>query len=178
MFKRLNIVFFIVFNELYPIIIRCLHIGQEVFIHFIVFLHNVLIFIILLWDGVQICNCNPIDLFLFFENYPPNLTKPNSLVNNTTALHVHNIIVKILKQKFIIIFSFFQKTPFANPTTNTELSQFIREWQAAPPLKTFTEVPTIAEQVQDLSKQLETYELDMYKFEDVLQSICESPNNN
>lgn len=71
-----------------------------------------------------------------------------------------------------------QKTPFANTTTNSELGMFYREWQTAPPLKTFTDLPPLSEQVQDLSKQLENYESDMKQYDDVLQSLIQSPNNN
>ncbi|GJQ79575.1 Atg13 [Trypoxylus dichotomus] len=69
------------------------------------------------------------------------------------------------------------KTPFASVNANSELSMFYQEWQAAPPLKTFSDVPTLAE--QDLAKQLETFESDMQTYDDVLKSLCsQSPNNN
>ncbi|KAK9754774.1 Autophagy-related protein 13 [Popillia japonica] len=72
---------------------------------------------------------------------------------------------------------FIMKTPFASVNANSELSMFYQEWQAAPPLKTFNEVPTLAE--QDLAKQLETFESDMQTYDDVLKSLCsQSPNNN
>ncbi|XP_025835677.1 autophagy-related protein 13 homolog isoform X3 [Agrilus planipennis] len=73
---------------------------------------------------------------------------------------------------------FIMKTPFASKTTTTELGMFYREWQSAPPLQTFTNIPTLAEQVEDLTKQLESFECDMHKYEDVLQSLCQSPNSN
>ncbi|KRT86094.1 hypothetical protein AMK59_2519 [Oryctes borbonicus] len=72
---------------------------------------------------------------------------------------------------------FIMKTPFASVNANSELSMFYQEWQTAPPLKTFNDVPTLAE--QDLAKQLETFESDMQTYDDVLQSLCcQSPNNN
>lgn len=71
-----------------------------------------------------------------------------------------------------------QKTPFASTNANSELGMFYKEWQSAPPLQAFVDVPTLAEQVQDLTKQLESFESDMREYEDVLQSLCQSPNNN
>lgn len=55
---------------------------------------------------------------------------------------------------------------------------FYREWQSAPPLQTFVDVPTLAEQVQDLTQQLESFESDMHEYDTLLQSLCQSPNNN
>lgn len=55
---------------------------------------------------------------------------------------------------------------------------FYREWQSAPPLQAFTNIPTLAEQVQDLTKQLENFESDMNKYDDMLLSLGHSSNNN
>ncbi|XP_031348215.1 autophagy-related protein 13 homolog isoform X2 [Photinus pyralis] len=73
---------------------------------------------------------------------------------------------------------FIMKTPFASKNVNAELGMFYREWQTAPPLQAFTNIPTLAEQVQDLTKQLENFESDMNKYDDMLLSLCHSPNNN
>ncbi|GLV33687.1 Autophagy-related 13 [Carabus blaptoides fortunei] len=70
------------------------------------------------------------------------------------------------------------KTPFAETNAKSELGKFYREWQSAPPLQTFAELPTLAEQVQDLDQQLETFESNIPAYDDVLQSLCQSPNNN
>lgn len=72
----------------------------------------------------------------------------------------------------------FQKTPFAETNAKSELGKFYREWQTAPPLQTFSDLPTLAEQVQDLAQQLETFESNIPEYDDVLQSLCQSPNNN
>lgn len=71
-----------------------------------------------------------------------------------------------------------QKTPFASSTANSELGEIYREWKEAPPLQTFNDMPPLVDQVPDLTQQLENYESDMRTYEDVLQSLCQSPNNN
>ncbi|XP_012282024.1 autophagy-related protein 13 homolog isoform X2 [Orussus abietinus] len=70
------------------------------------------------------------------------------------------------------------KTPFAGTNTNSDLGAFYRECQSAPQLHAFMEEQTLAEQVGDLTKQLETFEINMRRYEDILTSLCESENNN
>lgn len=70
------------------------------------------------------------------------------------------------------------KTPFAKPSGEKfELTKFFREWQQAPLLETFKELPPI--EVTDLQKQLETFESDLNEFDSIVQTLCQnSPNNN
>ncbi|XP_014472650.1 PREDICTED: autophagy-related protein 13 homolog isoform X2 [Dinoponera quadriceps] len=73
---------------------------------------------------------------------------------------------------------FIMKTPFAVTNTNSDLGAFYRECQSAPQLQAFMEERTLAEQVGDLTKQLETFETNMQHYEDVLSSLCQTENNN
>ncbi|XP_076665505.1 autophagy-related 13 isoform X1 [Andrena cerasifolii] len=70
------------------------------------------------------------------------------------------------------------KTPFAVTNTNSDLGAFYRECQSAPQLQAFMEERTLAEQVGDLTKQLETFETNMRRYEDILSSLCQTENNN
>ncbi|XP_076656855.1 autophagy-related 13 isoform X3 [Halictus rubicundus] len=71
------------------------------------------------------------------------------------------------------------KTPFAGTNTNSDLGAFYRECQSAPQLQAFMEERTLAEQVGgDLTKQLETFETNMRRYEDILSSLCHTENNN
>lgn len=70
------------------------------------------------------------------------------------------------------------KTPFAVTNTNSDLGAFYRECQSAPQLQAFMEERTLAEQVGDLTKQLETFETNMQHYEDILSSFCQTENNN
>lgn len=67
----------------------------------------------------------------------------------------------------------FQKTPFAGTTANSELGAFYRECQSAPPLRSFQDQPTLAEQVNDFTKQLETFEHSVKEYDDLLTSLCQ-----
>lgn len=71
-----------------------------------------------------------------------------------------------------------QKTPFAATNTNSDLGAFYRECQSAPQLQGFMEDRTLAEQVGDLTKQLETFETNMLHYEDMLSSLYQTENNN
>lgn len=84
------------------------------------------------------------------------------------------------KKCFMLIFVFFpfQKTPFATPNTNSDLGTFYRDCQSAPQLQAFKEEQTLAEQVGDLTKQLEAFEINMHYYEDLLNSLCKSESNN
>ncbi|CAH1985803.1 unnamed protein product [Acanthoscelides obtectus] len=68
------------------------------------------------------------------------------------------------------------RTPFGSVTENSELGRFYREWQAAPPLQAFIDLPPLEE--VDVSKQLENFETEANEYNTVLQSLCQSPNNN
>lgn len=71
-----------------------------------------------------------------------------------------------------------QKTPFAVTNTNSDVGAFYRECQSAPQLQAFMEERTLAEQLGDLTKQLETFETNMQHYEDILSSLCQTENNN
>lgn len=71
-----------------------------------------------------------------------------------------------------------QKTPFAVTNTNSDVGAFYRDCQSAPQLQAFMEERTLAEQLGDLTKQLETFETNMQRYEDILSSLCQSENNN
>ncbi|XP_022195091.1 autophagy-related protein 13 homolog isoform X2 [Nilaparvata lugens] len=73
---------------------------------------------------------------------------------------------------------FIMKTPFAGSNANTDLGVFYRECQSAPPLQGFQEEPTVAEQVGDLTKQLELFETSLQEYDNVITSLCKSDNNN
>ncbi|KAG7204849.1 hypothetical protein KM043_005251 [Ampulex compressa] len=73
---------------------------------------------------------------------------------------------------------FIMKTPFAVTNTNSDLGAFYRECQSAPQLQAFMEERTLAEQVGDLTRQLETFETNMQRYEDILSALCQSENNN
>ncbi|XP_066602966.1 autophagy-related protein 13 homolog isoform X2 [Prorops nasuta] len=74
--------------------------------------------------------------------------------------------------------SFIMKSPFAATNSSSDLGTFYRECQCAPQLQTFTEDRTLEEQVGDLTKQLETFEISMHQYEDMLSSLCQTENNN
>lgn len=71
-----------------------------------------------------------------------------------------------------------QKTPFAGGNTNSELSKFYLECQSAPQLKIFSEQPTWAEQVGDISQTIEACETSQQEYDEMLNSLCLSDNNN
>ncbi|XP_011051102.1 PREDICTED: autophagy-related protein 13 homolog isoform X1 [Acromyrmex echinatior] len=70
------------------------------------------------------------------------------------------------------------KTPFAVTNTNSDVGAFYRECQSAPQLQAFMEERTLAEQLGDLTKQLETFETNMQHYEDILSSLYHTENNN
>ena len=72
----------------------------------------------------------------------------------------------------------FQKTPFSRTNSNSDLGVFYRECQSAPQLQDSTEELTLAEQLGDLTKQLETFETNMHLYQDLLSSLYQSENNN
>lgn len=59
------------------------------------------------------------------------------------------------------------------------MGTFYRECQSAPQLQAFLEEErTLAEQVGDLTKQLETFEMNQQKYKDILTTLCQTDNNN
>jgi autophagy-related protein 13 len=70
------------------------------------------------------------------------------------------------------------KAPFAGGNTYSELAAFYQECQSAPQLKTFTEQPTLTEQVGDITKMLEAFETSMKDYDEMLNSLGLSDNNN
>lgn len=70
------------------------------------------------------------------------------------------------------------KTPFANANANADLGTFYRECQTAPPLQTFNEQPTLGETVNDLTRQLQDFELSVPKYDELLSTLCNVDNNN
>ncbi|VEN34767.1 unnamed protein product [Callosobruchus maculatus] len=68
------------------------------------------------------------------------------------------------------------RTPFASVNENSELGRFYREWQTAPPLQAFIDLPPLEE--IDVTKQLETFESEVNEYNTIVQSLCQSPNNN
>ncbi|XP_075229468.1 autophagy-related 13 isoform X2 [Lycorma delicatula] len=73
---------------------------------------------------------------------------------------------------------FIMKTPFAGSNANTDLGMFYRECQSAPPLQAFSEDALVADQVGDLTKQLEAFETSLQEYDTVISSLCEVDNNN
>jgi len=69
-----------------------------------------------------------------------------------------------------------QKTPFAGGNVNSDLGAFYRECQTAPPLQTFAEQPTLAEQVSALPSQLEMFEQNQAEFDALLSSLISQPS--
>ncbi|XP_023247517.1 autophagy-related protein 13 homolog, partial [Copidosoma floridanum] len=64
------------------------------------------------------------------------------------------------------------KTPFAATYTKSDVGTFYRECQCAPQLHVYIAEQTVAEQLGDLTKQLEAFEVDMHVYEDLLKSLC------
>ncbi|XP_072381264.1 autophagy-related protein 13 homolog isoform X2 [Diabrotica undecimpunctata] len=71
---------------------------------------------------------------------------------------------------------FIMKTPFASTSEKTELGKFYREWQRAPQLQVFDEIPPLDESI--INRQLETLEFDSTEYDTMVQSICQSSTNN
>jgi autophagy-related protein 13 len=69
-----------------------------------------------------------------------------------------------------------QKTPFAGGNTNSDLGAFYRECQAAPPLRTFSEQPSLAEQVSAIPSQLELFEQNQAEYDALLNSLISQPS--
>ncbi|XP_014278229.1 autophagy-related protein 13 homolog isoform X1 [Halyomorpha halys] len=70
------------------------------------------------------------------------------------------------------------KTPFAGSNANTDLGVFYRECQSAPQLEGFSTEPTLAEQVGDLTEQLEQFEVSLKEYDNVITELCATDNNN
>lgn len=77
------------------------------------------------------------------------------------------------------LFIFLQKTPFAGSNANTDLGLFYRECQSAPPLQGVNaRERTVAEQVGDLTLQLEAFETSLKEYDRVITELCHVDNNN
>ena len=74
-------------------------------------------------------------------------------------------------------YSRLQKTPFADTHTK-DLGAFYRECQTAPQLRAFSDESTLAEQIGDLTKQLENFETNMQQYENLLSSLCQTEDSN
>jgi autophagy-related protein 13 len=59
---------------------------------------------------------------------------------------------------------------------NSDLGAFYRECQTAPPLQTFSEQPTLAEQVSALPSQLEVFEQNRAEFDALLSNLISQPS--
>ncbi|XP_073974243.1 autophagy-related 13 isoform X1 [Rhodnius prolixus] len=71
------------------------------------------------------------------------------------------------------------KTPFAGSNANTDLGLFYRECQSAPPLQGVNaRERTVAEQVGDLTLQLEAFETSLKEYDRVITELCHVDNNN
>ncbi|XP_063239954.1 autophagy-related protein 13 homolog isoform X2 [Bacillus rossius redtenbacheri] len=68
------------------------------------------------------------------------------------------------------------KTPFAAENGNSDLGAFYRECQSAPPLRAFSEQPTLAEQVEGIGRTLEALETSAREYDDLLSSLCIADN--
>ncbi|XP_065338926.1 autophagy-related protein 13 homolog isoform X2 [Cloeon dipterum] len=66
--------------------------------------------------------------------------------------------------------------PFAEGNVNGELGAFYRQCQTAPPLQTFSSLPTLAEQVSTLSSQLEMFEESQAEFDALVNSLVSQPS--
>jgi autophagy-related protein 13 len=55
---------------------------------------------------------------------------------------------------------------------------FYKECQSAPPLAGSGEEAPLAEQVGDLTRQLEAFETSLREYDNVITALCNSDNNN
>lgn len=92
------------------------------------------------------------------------------------------IMVDLVGLTLIYVYIFYnanlfpQKTPFAGGNVNSDLGAFYRECQTAPPLQTFAEQPTLAEQVSALPSQLEMFEQNRAEFDALLSNLISQPS--
>ncbi|XP_067138560.1 autophagy-related protein 13-like [Centruroides vittatus] len=65
------------------------------------------------------------------------------------------------------------RPPFAECDSNSDLGAFFYECQCAPPLASFTNQPTLEEQVTEISCQLAKFETSRLDFDDFVDSLCQ-----
>ncbi|GIY80434.1 autophagy-related protein 13 homolog [Caerostris darwini] len=64
------------------------------------------------------------------------------------------------------------KPPFAHSDSDADLNTFYKECQSAPSLSSFSNQPTLQEQVLDVTSQLEKFEISMLDFDNFVDSVC------
>ncbi|GFY67417.1 autophagy-related protein 13 homolog [Trichonephila inaurata madagascariensis] len=64
------------------------------------------------------------------------------------------------------------KPPFAHSDSDTDLNTFYKECQSAPSLSSFSNQPSLQEQVLDVTSQLEKFEISMLDFDNFVDSVC------
>ncbi|KAF8795340.1 Autophagy-related protein 13 like protein [Argiope bruennichi] len=69
-------------------------------------------------------------------------------------------------------FVLIDKPPFANSDSEDDLNVFYKECQSAPSLSSFSNQPTLKEQVLDVTNQLEKFEISMLAFDNFVDSVC------
>ncbi|GBN70405.1 Autophagy-related protein 13 [Araneus ventricosus] len=69
-------------------------------------------------------------------------------------------------------FVLIDKPPFANSDSEDDLNVFYKECQSAPSLSSFSNQPTLQEQVLDVTNQLEKFEISMLAFDNFVDSVC------
>lgn len=65
------------------------------------------------------------------------------------------------------------RPPFAECDSNSDLGAFFYECQCAPPLASFTNQPTLEEQVTEISSQLAKFETSSLDFDEFVDSLCQ-----
>ncbi|KAL7287501.1 hypothetical protein TKK_0018335 [Trichogramma kaykai] len=102
--------------------------------------------------------------------------------NNSRRNSRNSITMTSACDGFIVVHHECPKTiemPFnTQNSVETDLATFYKDCQCAPQLQAFSEEQTVAEQVGDLTKQLEAFETNMQQYADLLKSLNKSENNN
>ncbi|XP_042902371.1 autophagy-related protein 13 homolog [Parasteatoda tepidariorum] len=70
------------------------------------------------------------------------------------------------------------KPPFATCDPDHGLGAFYQECQLAPPLSSFSDQPSLEEQVLDVATQLEKFEISMMDFDKFVDSVCQINSKN
>ncbi|KAG8193198.1 hypothetical protein JTE90_005548 [Oedothorax gibbosus] len=65
------------------------------------------------------------------------------------------------------------KPSFATCELDNDLNTFYKECQSAPTLSSFSNQPSLQEQVQDVTSQLEKFEISMMDFDNFVDSVCQ-----
>ncbi|XP_076340283.1 autophagy-related protein 13-like isoform X1 [Tachypleus tridentatus] len=66
------------------------------------------------------------------------------------------------------------KPPFAANEGSRDLGAFFRECRTAPPLASFSQQPTLEEQMSEISHQLATLETSLHDFDNFVDSVCQT----